>query len=105
MSITTFNAAAGTQTTTSKGRTGAKAIRRNREVTMTDLAHHDRRMASDGRDSVEARLIFAACFVFFLVRAVLLRLSPFGTGTARMPIWREARHAARVVVASAFMGL
>jgi hypothetical protein len=71
---------------------------------MTDFVHHDRRLATDGRDSVEARLIFAACFVFFLARGALTRLlwvAPRG----RMPLWREARHAARVVVASAFMGL
>jgi hypothetical protein len=89
------------------------AERHNREVTsMTDYVHTGRRSKiSVGSSAIESRLMFGACYVLFLFRAVIARLTPwrkpgsFGTFEKRESIFREASSAARVMVASSFMGL
>lgn len=79
---------------------------------MSDSVHTGRRskMSVENR-TIESRLMFGACYVLFLLRAVISRVMPwreqaffrkFGT---RMSIFREASCAASVMVASSFMGL
>lgn len=79
---------------------------------MSDFIHTGRRskqFAETG--TVESRLMFAACYLLFLVRAVVARLMPwrkgaaFGPSRMRESIFREASSAASVLVASSFMGL
>jgi hypothetical protein len=85
----------------------------NREVmSMSDYVHNGRRpKVSVERRTVESRLMFGACYVVFLFRAIATRLLPWGEqalfrkfGT-RESIFREASSAASVLVASSFMGL
>lgn len=86
---------------------------RNLEVTsMSDYAHTGRRnkiLREDG--TVESRLMFGACYVLFLFRAIVKRLMPWRRGPAFGPartsesIFREASGAASMMVTSAFMGL
>ncbi|MDO9440893.1 MAG: hypothetical protein Q7T73_08380 [Beijerinckiaceae bacterium] len=79
---------------------------------MSDYAHGDRRprVLSENR-GLESRAMFAACYALFLVRAVLARLMPWRKHTAYRgngqtdSIFKEARNAASVMVASSFMGL
>ncbi len=55
--------------------------------------------------------MFGACYLLFLVRAIVTRLMPWRKGAAsgqariRESIFREASSAASVLVASSFMGL
>ncbi len=81
-------------------------------MSMSDYVHSGRR----SRDSVESatfesRLMFGACYVLFLFRAVVLRLlpwrrpKPFAKFAVRESIFTEAATAASVIVASSFMGL
>ena len=79
---------------------------------MSDYVHTGRRskqFAETG--TVESRLMFAACYLLFLLRAVVTRLMPwrrsaaFGQPRMRESIFREASSAASVLVASSFMGL
>ena len=89
------------------------AERHNREMkSMSNSVHTGRRskMSVENR-TIESRLMFGACYVLFLLRAVISRVMPwreqaffrkFGT---RMSIFREASCAASVMVASSFMGL
>ena len=55
--------------------------------------------------------MFGACYLLFLLRAVLTRVMPWrstaslGPSGRRKLIFREANSAARVLVASSFMGL
>jgi hypothetical protein len=89
------------------------AERHNREVTsMTDYVHTGRRSkTSVGSSAIESRLMFGACYVLFLFRAVIGRLLPwrkpipFGTFEKSESIFKEASGAASVMVASSFMGL
>lgn len=89
------------------------AERHNREVTsMSDYVHTGRRSRlSTENATIESRLMFGACYVLFLFRAVILRLLPwrrqalFGKFAARESIFTEASTAASVMVASSFMGL
>jgi hypothetical protein len=61
--------------------------------------------------NIESRLMFGACYLLFLLRAVLARVMPWRSTAGRGPsgrresIFREASGAARVLVASSFMGL
>jgi hypothetical protein len=85
----------------------------NREVmSMSDYVHGGRRpKVSTERRTIESRLMFGACYVVFLCRAVATRLAPWGEQTlfrkfgTRESIFREASSAASVLVASSFMGL
>jgi hypothetical protein len=85
----------------------------NREVTsMSDTVHTGRRSRhSAERGIIESRLMFAACYVAFLLRAVATRLMPWrkpassGRSGHRESVFREASSDARVLVASSFMGL
>jgi len=61
--------------------------------------------------NIESRLMFGACYVLFLIRAVMTRLMPWRKSAAfdrsgvRESVFCEASSAARVLVASSFMGL
>ena len=85
----------------------------NREMMpMSDYVDTDRRSKTSAENgTIESRLMFGACYVVFLLRAVVIRLMPwreqglfrkFGT---RESIFGEASSAASVMVASSFMGL
>jgi hypothetical protein len=81
-------------------------------LSMSDYAHGDRRprMLTEHR-TIESRAMFAGFYALFLVRAVLARLMPwrkhisFGGAPQSDSIFKEARNAASVMVASSFMGL
>ena len=85
----------------------------NSEVTsMSDLVDTGRRSKGLVANwNVESRLMFGACYLLFLVRAVLARVVPwhrtvaFESSGRRESIFKEASSAARVLVASSFMGL
>jgi len=89
------------------------AERHNREVTsMSEYVHTGRRLKLFAeRRAIESRLVFGACYVLFLFRAVIARLMPwreqaaFRESKARESVFREASSAASVMVASSFMGL
>ena len=78
----------------------------NREVmSMSDYVHGGRRSKPSAESStIESRLMFGACYVLFLFRAVAIRLMPRRVGK-RESIFREASIAASVMVASSFMGM
>jgi hypothetical protein len=84
-----------------------------REVTsMSDFVHTGRPPEiSAANRAFEPRLLFGACYVLFLSRAVARRLMPrrgedsFRHAGHRESIFREARNAASVTVTSSFMGL
>jgi hypothetical protein len=86
---------------------------RNREVTsMSDYVHNGRRPKILGEGGIiESRLVFGACYVLFLFRAIIKRLMPWRKGPAFGPsrtsesIFSEASGAASMMVASSFMGL
>ena len=84
----------------------------NREVTsMSDYADTGRRSKGLVASwNIESRLMFGACYLLFLLRAVLTRLMPWRRPRPRCSgrresIFSEASSAARVLVASSFMGL
>ena len=87
--------------------------RLNREViSMSDYVQDGRRPRTPVESAtLESRLMFAACYLLFLVRAVVTRLMPwrkralFQESAPRESVFREASSAARVMVASSFMGL
>jgi len=89
------------------------AERHNREVmSMSDYVHTGRRSKLFWeRRAIESRLMFGACYVLFLFRAVVTRLMPWREQSlfrelgTRESIFREASSAASVMVASSFMGL
>ena len=79
---------------------------------MSDYAHSGRRpRAFTEPRALESRAMFAACYALFLVRAALARLMPwrkhvtFRGNAQSESIFKEARNAASVMVASSFMGL
>jgi hypothetical protein len=89
----------------------------DREVTsMSDYVHTGRRtkIFTEHR-TIESRLMFAAFYLLFLLRAVATRLIPRrrnevigkGAGQTRMreSIFNEASSAASVLIGSSFMGL
>ncbi|MBS0528742.1 MAG: hypothetical protein JSS22_05060 [Proteobacteria bacterium] len=61
--------------------------------------------------NIESRMMFGACYLLFLLRALLTRVMPWRKANAfdsqgrRESIFKEASSAARVLVASSFMGL
>ena len=77
---------------------------------MSDYVHSDRRSKLVQPRRLESRAMFAACYLLFLVRAVVHRAMPwrqprtFGP-SGRESIFREASSAAGVLVSSSFMGL
>jgi hypothetical protein len=85
----------------------------NREVTsMSDYADNSRHSKGLFASwNIESRLMFGACYLLFLLRAMLTRIMPWRRSASLDPsgrresIFREASGAARVLVASAFMGL
>jgi hypothetical protein len=89
------------------------AERHNREVTsMSDYVHTGRRSKLSAENAtIESRLMFGACYVLFLFRAVVMRLMPWrkqlqpGRSAAGESIFTQAFTAASVIVASSFMGL
>lgn len=83
----------------------------DREVTsMSDYVHTGRRpkLTSESR-TIESRLMFGACYLPFLAKAIARRLVPWrrerAAGQPRESIFREASSAASMIVASSFMGL
>lgn len=79
---------------------------------MSDYVHTGRRSKQFAETwTIESRLMFAACYLLFLLRAVVARLMPwrksaaFGQSRMHESIFREASSAASVLVASSFMGL
>ncbi len=79
---------------------------------MSDYAHSGRRSrALIESKSIESRVLFVACWVLFLARAVISRLVPWRTQSVfkrsdrRESIFSEARTAASVCVTSSFIGL
>jgi len=79
---------------------------------MSDYVHDDRRIRHSVEPAaIESKLMFGACYVLFLFRAVVIRLLPwrrralFGRLTTRESIFTEASTAASVIVTSSFMGL
>jgi len=86
---------------------------RNWEVkSMSDYVHTGRRskISSEG-STIESRLMFAVCYVVFLLRAVAKRLMPwhrrenFDRLKNCRSIFAEARSEAGTIVTSSFMGL
>jgi hypothetical protein len=81
-------------------------------TSMSDYVHTGRnaKQPTDNR-TIESRLMFGACYLLFLVRAIVTRLMPwrkaavFGQSSIRESVFREASSAASVLVASSFMGL
>lgn len=87
--------------------------RHTREVmSMSDYVQDDRRrrMPAD-HATLESRLMFGACYLLFLARAVVTRMMPWRKPTflqksaPHESVFREASSSARVMVASSFMGL
>ena len=86
---------------------------RNWEVqSMSDYVHTGRRSKiSNEGSSIESRLMFAACYVLFLLRAIAARLLPWHRRTnlnqtkIRQSVFAEARSEAGTIVTSSFMGL
>ncbi len=77
---------------------------------MTDYAHGSpRSTAFIERHSIESRVMFVACWILFLARAVILRTVHWRSGVDREShkesILSEASTAASVCVTSAFIGL
>jgi hypothetical protein len=89
------------------------ADRPNREVTsMSDYVDTGRRSKGLAESwNIESRLMFGACYVLFLLRAMLTRVMPWRRAAAfdpsgrRESIFKEASSAASVLVGSSFMGL
>ena len=84
----------------------------NREVTsMSDLVDTGRRSKGLANWNVESRGMFGACYLLFLLRALLARTMPwrrdtmFGLSGRRESVFKEAGSAASVLVGSSFMGL
>ena len=84
----------------------------NREVTsMSDLVDTGRRLKGIANWDVESRMTFGACYLLFLLRAVLARVMPwrragaFDSSGRRESVFQEASSAASVLVGSSFMGL
>ncbi len=79
---------------------------------MSDYVHNGRRpkLSATGM-TIESRLMFGACYLIFLLRALATRFMPwheqsfFRKLVTRDSIFREASNAASVIVASSFMGL
>ncbi len=87
--------------------------RPNREVTsMSDYVHSDRRSKIWSENgTIESRLMFGACYVLFLFRAIAIRMMPWhrqsdsSRPSHRRSIFAEARSEAGTIVTSSFMGL
>jgi len=84
----------------------------NREVTsMSDYVHTERSKIPVGSRAIESRLMFGACYVLFLLGALIARAMPwrrqagFDRSGNRESIFTEARSAAGTIVTSSFMGL
>ncbi|MCS3726721.1 hypothetical protein [Bradyrhizobium betae] len=83
-----------------------------REVmSMSDYAYGVRTKAHGENRTSESQVVFGACYVAFLLRAALSRLTPWRKRAAfdhsrdRESIFAEARSAAGTIVTSSFMGL
>lgn len=61
--------------------------------------------------NIESRMMFSACYLLFLLRAMLRRATPWRRGAVfdqsgrRESIFEEASSTASVLVGSSFMGL
>jgi hypothetical protein len=78
---------------------------------MSDYAYDVRLRSQSETKGLETRLMFGACYVACLFRAVIARLTPwrqqaaFDQSRNRKSIFAEARIAAGTIVTSSFMGL
>ena len=78
---------------------------------MSDYVHTGHRSKTAASKTFESRLMFAAFYVPFLLRAIVTRLMPwrrrpsFGQSGVRESIFREASSDASLLVASSFLGL
>jgi hypothetical protein len=80
-------------------------------MSMSDNVYTGRSKIPVESGIIESRLIFGACYVSFLPRALIARLLPWrkragfdGSGR-RESIFAEARRAASTIVGASFMGL
>jgi hypothetical protein len=78
---------------------------------MSEYVDGGRSKALVGSRNIESRLMFGACFVAFLLRAMFTRLMPWRKSAAfdrsgiHESIFKEASSSASVLVTSSFMGL
>ncbi len=78
---------------------------------MSDYASGDRSKVHGEDKIIESQVVFGACYMAFLLRAALFRLTPwrkralFAHSGNRESIFAEARTAAGTIVTSSFMGL
>jgi hypothetical protein len=77
------------------------------EMTMSDYVHTDRRSrVFQDHAAIESRVMFGACYVLFLTRAVVTRAMPWrNKSTKHESVFGEAHNAASVLVTSSFMGM
>lgn len=78
---------------------------------MSEYVHGDRRSRLTGESrTIESRLLFAACYVPFLCRAIAVRMMPWRKRSqsprpnGKETIFGEASTAARMCVTSSFTG-
>jgi hypothetical protein len=76
-------------------------------MTMSDYVHTDRRSRLlQDHAAIECRLMFGACYVLFLIRAIVTRLMPWRPKAGQhQSVFGEAHNAASVMVTSSFMGM
>ena len=74
---------------------------------MSDYVHTGRRSrVLPDSAALEQRLMFGACYVLFLVRAVVTRAMPWRRKSVEGDsVFSEAHNAASVLVTSSFMGM
>jgi hypothetical protein len=79
-------------------------------MSMSDYVHTGRSKIQAKSGTIESKLIFGACYVPFLLGALIGRLVPwrkragFDQSGRRESIFAEARSAASTMVTSSFMG-
>jgi hypothetical protein len=74
---------------------------------MTDYVHTGRRSrVLPDSAAFESRVMFGACYVLFLIRAVVTRAMPWRKKSGQHEsVFGEAHNAASVLVTSSFMGM
>ena len=74
---------------------------------MSDYVYTGRRSrVLNANAAIESKLIFGACYVLFLVRAIVSRALPWRKQSGQhQSVFSEAHNAASVLVTSSFMGM
>lgn len=74
---------------------------------MSDYVHTGRRSrVLPDSAALESRVMFGACYVLFLIRAIVTRAMPWRkTSGQHESVFGEAHNAASVLVTSSFMGM